>query len=567
MNILGISAFYHDAACALLQDGVLTAAGQEERFSRVKHDPNFPILAIEYTLAKRNLGINDIDSIVFYEKPILKFDRILIRHFVSWPFSLKSFWSMQNVWLSKKFRIQKIIREQLKYSGQILFCRHHESHAAAAFFSSPFRDAVIVSVDGVGEWCTTGIHRGSGSRIESIEEIQYPHSLGLFYSAFTDYLGFQINDGEYKVMGMAPNGQAEYADLIEDNILKLNTDGSFQLNLNYFAFETSDYMLNFDKVEALLKIPRRVKGDPLELKHFNLAASVQLVLERALINLTRAAVKKTGLRNVCLGGGVALNCRANSLLKALPEVDNLYVFPVAGDAGAAVGAASFIYHQIFENERRELFPTPYLGPDYSNEEIEIYLKRLGVHFEYFEDSKLCSYVAQLLFEQKIIGWFQGAMEFGPRALGNRSILADPRKKENWSRVNEMIKFREDFRPLAPAVTVEDKDKYFDFNGESPYMIFTAQNKTKELPAVTHADGSSRIQTVAREQNSKFHELLTEFEKLSGVPVLINTSFNTSGMPIVCTPQNAFQAFAESKLDYLVLGNFILDRAKISFLSR
>lgn len=566
MKILGISAFYHDSAAALLEDGCIIAAIQEERLSRKKHDSSFPKLAIQKCLDLRGLKISDIDAIAFYEKPFLKFDRILLGHFREWPKAFGQFWGMQTHWFQSKLKIPSIIKKETGFKGPILFSQHHESHAASAYYASPFDRACIVTADGVGEWATAGIHFAEKNKFKTLREMHYPHSWGLYYSAFTDYLGFEINDGEYKVMGMAPYGKPAYVEKILNSMVHVGEHGLIELDRKYFRFHNSEHMLNFDRVESLLGIKRRTKKEKLEQQHFDLAASVQQILEDGIKEMVKYAVSLTGCKNVCMAGGVALNCRANSKILELPEVDDLYVFPAAGDAGGSVGAAYWAYHQIINQPRKEKsFSTVYLGPQFSNTEIRNFLNRNKYPHEELSNEDLTKKTADLLFNQKIVGWFQGAMEFGPRALGNRSILGDPRFKENWNRINHKVKFREDFRPLAPSILSERTKDFFEFDRQSPYMILTAQNKTDKLPAVTHLDGSSRIQTIQKNDNPLYYDLITEFEKLSGVPVLINTSFNTSGMPIVCTPQNAFQAFAESDLDYLVLGNYLLNRQDFPYL--
>lgn len=567
MRILGVSCYFHDSAACLVEDGVVLSAAQEERFSREKHDPNFPAQAVDYCL--RTAGLNGsgegLDAVVFYEKPLLKFDRILQTHFREWPRSRRSFLDTQESWLGKKLRIRSEIKSRLPNAARTLFTRHHEAHAASAFYASSFSRAAVVTVDGVGEWTSTAIFQGRENEIRSHREICFPHSLGLFYSAFTDYLGFEVNDGEYKVMGLASYGKPRYVDALK-SFLKIQADGGFSLNEDHFSFASAERLLDFNRVKNILGVAARASSDPVEEAHRDLAASVQALLEEALVALVKTAVAITGERKVCLAGGVALNCVANSRILRESGAEDLFVFPAAGDAGAAVGAALLAYYKLSNAERRyDSFPNAYLGPEFTQAEIDAYLQRARIPHRKLDETSLIGEIARHLVDQKIVGWFQGRMEFGPRALGNRSILADATKKENWGRVNRSIKFREDFRPLAPVVLEECASEFFDFDRPSPYMLFVANEKTAKLPAVTHVDGTARLQTVSREQNSRLHDLLSEFNRICGVPALINTSFNTAGMPIVCTPQNAFQCFVESDLDTLVLGNSVVERAALPWI--
>ncbi len=565
MNILGISCFYHDSAACLLRDGQVIAAAQEERFSRKKHDPAFPAAAAAFCLAQGGLSANELDAVIYYEKPYLKLERAVLTQIAQWPRSLPQFFEMTRT-LSSKFRVASIIRKRLGYRGRLLFCRHHESHAASAFYASPFERATVVTVDGVGEWATASIFEGNGNTLTPRREIRFPHSLGLLYSAFTGYLGFDVNEDEYKVMGLAPYGEPRFAELLERDLVRLHDDGSFTLDTRYFAYEYGKRMVDRRRMERLLGVPPRAKQDALEKVHQDLAASVQAVLEKALFGLCREAVRLTGAPKLCMAGGVALNCTANGKLSRESWVEDFYAFPAAGDAGGAVGAAFVAYHQVFEKERRpDAFPTPLLGPAFEQADIDAYLERAGIPYRRFERQALVQHVAGALADQKVVGWFQGKMEFGPRALGNRSILGDPRRAENWPRINQKVKFREDFRPLAPSVLEERAAEFFGAGRPSPYMLLTAPTLTEVLPAVTHVDGSARLQTVAKAQNPLYHELITAFAEKSGVPVVINTSLNTAGMPIVCTPQNAFQCFAESDLDLLVLGSSVIDRKDVPFL--
>lgn len=566
MKILGLSAYYHDSAAALIRDGQVVAAAQEERFSRLKHDPAFPRRAAEFCLASHGLTATDLDAVVFYEKPLLKLDRILITHLRNWPRAFANFEKAQRLWLGGRMRIGSSIREELGYRGPVLFSKHHESHAAAAFFASGFERAAILVVDGVGEWATTTILRGDGAAIAAVEEQRYPHSLGLFYSAFTDYLGFEVNDGEYKVMGLAPYGEPAYKRVLLEEFIECREDGAFRLRLERFAYDRSDRMLDFAGAAARLGFPRRTPDQPLEKQHRDLAASVQSILEDAMMALVRRAMEKAGSRNVCLAGGVALNCTANSKIRRSSGAEALFIFPASGDAGGAVGAALNASHMALGEPRHpNPLPSIYLGPSFADDDIEAMLRLAGHPYRKLRRDEIAPTAARLIHEQNIIGWFQGPMEFGPRALGHRSILADPTRAENWPRINRKVKFREGFRPFAPSVLEEAAAEYFDFEGRSPYMLLVAENRTAKLPAVTHADRSSRLHTVRREENPLYHDLLSEFGRLSGVPVVVNTSFNTSGMPIVCTPQNAVQCFIEAELDALILGSFLLLRREFPYL--
>lgn len=560
MYILGISCFYHDAAACLLKDGRMIAAAQEERFTRQKHDAGFPGNAVGYCLRAAGISMDNVRYVVFYEKPFLKFERLIMTHLKNWPRGFLTFHEMLHAWLGQKLRIPQMIRKKLNYAGDILFIRHHQSHAASAFFCSPFQEAAIVTVDAVGEWTTTAIGIGSGNSIRLIKEIRFPDSLGLFYSAFTYFLGFEVNDGEYKVMGLAPYGEPRYASAIKKDMINVLSDGSFQVNQKYFAYEYGRTMIRVKDFERLLGMKKREANEAISQQHKDLAASIQKVLEEILIQICHYARELTGIKNLCLAGGVALNCVANSRIFRSGIFDDVFVFPAAGDAGGAIGAAFWTWHQILGHERegrrlRDVF----WGPAFSNEEIRNFLDRGGVRYEELSSDALVRKAARLVADQKIIGWFQGRMEFGPRALGNRSIVADPRNKDNWDRINSKIKQREGFRPLAPSVLEDNVEDYFDTAQPSPFMLFAVKNKTDQIPAVTHIDGSSRIQTVSKEANLLFYDLILEFYKLSGVPVLVNTSLNTAGVPIACTPQNAFQCFLEAGLDALVLGNFIIER--------
>lgn len=564
MYILGLSFFYHDSAACLLKDGKIVAAAQEERFSRIKHDADFPRQAIEFCLKSAGISIADVQQIAYYEKPYAKFERIIFSHFNSWPRTPRVFIDMLNSWLGKKLRVPRIIRQESGFKGEIVFCRHHDSHAASSFFTSPFSEAAIVTVDGVGEWTTTAISVGKMSKVKRLKEIRFPHSLGLLYSAFTYYLGFEVNDGEYKVMGLAPYGQPKFLEKISE-LVTLLSDGSIRMNPRYFLYESGVAMCREDLWKTLFGFGPRKKSDPMEAYHKDLAASVQVFLEKALLSLCSHAKYFVGSENLCLSGGVALNCVANAKIRESGMFKNIHVFPAAGDSGGAVGAALYAWHQIHNKTRQvSTLESVSWGPQYSSGEIQEILQIANIPFQILSDEDLLTRVAHEIEEQKVIGWFQGRMEFGPRALGNRSILADARKKENWQKVNLKIKFRESFRPFAPAITAEAVKDYFDSSDESPFMLFTAKARNEKVPAVVHVDGSARIQTVTARQNQKFYHLLKKFENKTGVPVLINTSFNTSDMPIVCTPQNAIQCFLRSNMDILVMENIFVDRRDISW---
>lgn len=560
MYILGLSCFYHDAAACLIRDGEIVGAAQEERFTRRKHDANFPENAVMYCLKEAGISISDISYVVFYEKPFLKFERIIMTHLGNWPRGFLSFHEMLDSWLGQKLRIPSVIHRKLGYKGDILFVKHHESHAASAFFCSPFQEAAVVTVDAVGEWTTTAIGTGKGSSIRLIKQICFPHSLGLLYSAFTYFLGFEVNDGEYKVMGLAPYGEPRYVSAIKKDMIEIFADGSFKMNPRYFAYEYGRTMIRTHDFERLFGIKKRDAKEAISQQHKDLAASIQKILEEILILICGHASQLTGSRNLCLSGGVALNCTVNSRILKSGIFDDVFVFPAAGDAGGAVGAALFAWHEILGHERKERpLHDIFWGPEFGNKEIKDYLDRAGIGYEELPDDVLIRKAARLIADQKIVGWFQGRMEFGPRALGNRSILADPRDKSNWGRINSRIKRREDFRPLAPAILEERMADFFDIPKSSPFMLFVCDNKTGQIPAVTHIDNTSRIQTVSKEVNPLFYALISEFDKLAGVPVLINTSLNVAGMPIACTPQNAFQCFLEAKLDVLVMGNFMVHK--------
>lgn len=563
MNILGISCYYHDAAAAIVKDGTLVAAAQEERFTRRKHDPEFPHNAIQYCLSEAGISASQIDYVGFYDKPFTKFDRILQTYFATWPKSLPSFLKAMPVWIKEKIWVPQTIQKNLGYHGPVLFAEHHVSHAASAFLVSPFREAAIITMDGVGEWDTTTYGTGRGNDIQLHKSIFFPHSLGLLYSAFTYYLGFRVNSAEYKVMGLAPYGKPVYYDIIKEHLIDVKEDGSFKLNMEYFVYDWALRMTG-RKFDHLFGNPRREPESPLTQFHKDVAASLQKVTDEVVVNLANHVYRETNLPSLCMAGGVALNCVANSkVLKQTPFKD-VFIQPAASDAGGAVGVALYIYNTVLNHERTFVWQNAFLGPEFSDETIGGFLSSLGVEHRKLDRHDLLTTVARLIAEQNVIGWFNGRMEFGPRALGSRSIIADARNPENWQRVNLKIKFRESFRPFAPAVLEERTADYFEFDRPSPYMLFVAQvrEERREVPAITHVDGSARLQTIRRADHPMFYDLIKEFERLTGCPIIINTSFNVRGEPIVCTPQDAFRCFMRTEMDYLVLGSYVLDKRKM-----
>lgn len=559
--ILGISCFYHDSAAALLIDGQIVAAGQEERFSRVKHDSGFPQQAIDYCLQSQNLTVADLDYVVFYDKPILKFERLLLTYIKVWPRGLVSFIAALKVWLKEKLWIENLISKKLKYNKEILFVDHHFAHAASSYFASDFSRAAILTMDGVGEWDTTTLGYGEGNGLKLTKTIHFPHSLGLLYSALTYYLGFKVNSAEYKVMGLAPYGDPnKYYDHFK-KIITVFPDGSFKLNQKYFAYEYGLRMTN-KNFDRLFGGPARNPESPLEQRHKDIAAALQKVTEEVVLKMANYLYSLYPVENLCLAGGVALNCVANGRLLREGPFKNIYIQPASGDAGGAIGAAAYLYFSVLKNAKeKELMPSIYLGPDFKNEDVKNFLIEQKVNYQFFENnSDLTKTVANLIAQNQVIGWFQGKMEFGPRALGNRSILADARNRENWQRVNLKIKFRESFRPFAPSALLDKADDCFDLRGAaSPYMLLVAAVKNDKIPAVTHVDNSARIQTVSQKENSLYYDLISEFNRLTGCPVIINTSFNVRGEPIVCSPADAFNCFANTDMDYLVLNNFIVSK--------
>ena len=592
-TIIGISAFYHDAAACLVVDGEIIAAAQEERFTRIKHDQSFPSHAIAFCLEAGQCRPQDVDYLVFYDKPLLKFNRLIQTYLAFAPRGYESFATAIPIWLKDKlFQKKRVINalenelgSEIDWKSKLLFSEHHLSHAASAFFPSPFEEAAILTMDGVGEWATTSLALGRGSKIDVINEIHFPHSLGLLYSAITYYTGFKVNSGEYKVMGLAPYGTPRYADLIRDNLIQISEDGSFRLNMHYFDYCTGFTMTN-QHFDDLFGGPRRSEESTLTQKEMDLAASIQLVTEEIVIKLARNIRKTTGMKNLCLAGGVALNCVANGKLLKEGIFDNIWIQPAAGDAGGSVGAALAAYHLMLNGPRR-LSPElqdgmkgSYLGPEYRQDDIEKRLTAAGAVFTSHSDTEVIALTAQALSEGKAVGWHQGKMEFGPRSLGGRSIIADPRSPSVQKLLNLKVKYRESFRPFAPSVLREDVAEWFDLDTDSPYMLLVAgvheskcipenpadQNlfgidklnvPRSSIPAVTHVDYSARVQTVHKQTNKKYFDLLTAFKHLTGCPVLVNTSFNVRGEPIVCTPEDAFRCLMGTEIEFLVVGNSIM----------
>jgi len=587
--ILGISAFYHDSAAALLKDGQIIAATQEERFSRRKHDYSFPKQAIEYCFKEAGVEASDLNCVVFYDKPFIKFERLLMTYLEYAPLGLRSFIAAMPPWIKQKLFLREFINEQLGGHLKVLFSEHHESHAASAFYPSPFKEAAILTVDGVGEWTTTSYGVGKGSDVAIMAEIKFPHSLGLLYSAFTYYIGFKVNSGEYKLMGLAPYGEPKYVDVIKRELIDIREDGSFRLNMKYFNYCAGLTMTN-RKFHRLFGAPaRRSDIERIEQRHMDIARSIQAVTEEVILKIAKYIYAQTDQKNLCLAGGVALNCVANGRLLREGPFDNIWVQPAASDAGGALGAALSIWYGYFKEERQtngrhDSMNTSLLGPAFSDEEIEGYLKKNDIAYDKLKKENLVKRAAEVIAGQRVLGWFQGRMEYGPRALGNRSILGDPRSEKMQSIINLKIKFRESFRPFAPTVLAEHLLSYFNLKQESPYMLLVASVKgdkclpiTKEqerffgldklgvkrsvIPATTHVDCSARVQTVKREDNPLYYDLINEFYRLTQCPVVINTSFNVRGEPIVCTPQDAYRCFMRTNMDYLIMGNFLLDKKK------
>ena len=609
MRILGVSAFYHDSAAALVDGGRVVAAAQEERFSRVKGDPGYPHRAVEYCVRQSGGTTADIDRVVFYDKPFLKFERLLETYIAFAPRGFRSFAMALPLWVKEKLFQKDLLRRRLKaaapnadWNERLLFAEHHQSHAASAFYPSPFRDAAVLTLDGVGEWATASASIGSGNSLQIISEMHFPHSLGLLYAAFTYHAGFKVNSGEYKLMGLAPYGEPKYAAAIMDNLIDVKSDGSFRLNLDYFDYCVGLKMTN-DRFDGIFGCPPRADGEPISQRHMDIAASAQAVLEEVVVRLARALRAETGMRSLCMAGGVALNCVANAAILRRGGFDDIWIQPAAGDAGGALGAALAASHGLFGEPRQSLAAAPaaavhpalpaaagraviaappvapdapdapndhipdamngaQLGPEYADAEIRRRLDAAGARYEAMGGEALVGAAAAAIAQGKAVGWFQGRMEFGPRALGNRSILADARRPDMQRVLNLKVKSRESFRPFAPSVMLEDAPGWFALDRESPYMLLTADAKPQrpgraDLPAATHVDGSARVQTVRRETNPRYHALLAAFKALTGCSAIVNTSFNVRGEPIVCEPEDAFRCFMGTEIDCLAIGNFFL----------
>lgn len=561
MIILGLSCFYHDAAACLLRDGSIVAACQEERFSRVKHDWRFPSESIRYCLRTAGISGGDIDLVCFYEKPLLKFERVLETFLSVAPRGYKAFVDTIPSWIRLKLWLPHILSKDPGYKGKVLYAKHHLSHAASAFFTSPFDEAAILTVDGVGEWATAAYGYGKGNAVTITHEMHFPHSLGLLYSAITAYLGFRVNNDEYKVMGMAPYGRPEFYDAMTKKLIRVRDDGSLALDLDYFSFQFGRGMYNRKNMEALFGIPPRDAAAPLTALHFNVAASLQKVTETVMLKMAGHVYRETGMRNLCLAGGVALNSVSNGRIIRESPFSDIFIQPAAGDAGAAVGAAYTAYHMYLDKNDRHPLGTLYLGPSFDRIDVIGAVETAGLPFEELSDSELAPVVARHLADGKVVGWFQGGMEFGPRALGNRSILADPRDPAMKHLINQKVKFRESFRPFAPVIPEEDAADYFKLDRPSPYMLFTVPVLTDRIPAVTHVDGSARVQTVTRDQNPRYHSLLQHFGQITGIPVLLNTSLNIKGDPIAMTPAHAIHCLLHSDIDLLVIGNVLCSRKR------
>ncbi len=587
MYILGISAYYHDSAACLVRDGEILAAAQEERFTRKKHDHNFPSNAVDYCLKHAGITVDDLDFVAFYDKPLLTFERLLETYIDYAPKGLRSFLKAMPIWLKEKLWTRENIAKALNYEGKILFTEHHESHAASAFFPSPFESAAVVTMDGVGEWATTSYGYGQGNELHLQKELRFPHSIGLLYSAFTYYLGFKVNSGEYKVMGLAPYGEPRYTERILDELVELHEDGSVRLNMKYFNFAAGLTMTN-SAFDELFAEPRREPESELRQIHLDLARSVQEVTELAMVKIARYVQKETGEKNLCLAGGVALNCVGNGRILRENIFENIWIQPAAGDAGGALGAALSVWYQYLGNEREAANyqangkKNYYLGPNFTNDEITSFLDSVGAKYQKLPRTELNETVAEYLADEKVVGWFQGRMEFGPRALGGRSILGDARSPKMQTQMNLKIKFRESFRPFAPSVLREKVSDYFELETDSPYMLLVAPVRenlrvemTEEeqklfgieklnlrrstIPAVTHIDYSARIQTVRAEESPAYHGLISAFDDLTGCPIVVNTSFNVRGEPIVCSPQDAYRCFMKTEMDFLVMEDILLDK--------
>ena len=594
IKILGISAFYHDSAAALIKDGDIVAAAQEERFTRKKHDLSFPQNAIRYCLREGGIEGKDLDYIIFYDKPFLKFDRIIKTYLAYAPRGIESYLTAVPLWIGKKLWTKRLIRKECDFHKEILFIEHHESHAASAFFPSPFKEAAFLTIDGVGEWATASLGTGKDNRIDIQEEIHFPHSLGLLYSAFTYYTGFRVNSGEYKMMGLAPYGEPKFKEVILKRLIDVKEDGSFKLNMRYFNYCTGLTMIN-KEFERLFGGPSRRPESKLRQRDMDIARSVQEVTEEIMLRMARYVHKKTGEENLCLAGGVALNCVGNGRILREGPFKNIWIQPAAGDAGSALGAALFLWYQHLGNPRTadgadDFQKASYLGPTFNNGYIADYLKKNDIPYFELAGDDIPEKVADLIADQKVIGWFEGRMEFGPRALGSRSIIGDARSPKMQEMMNLKIKFRESFRPFAPSVLKEKASDYFEIDKESPYMLLTAPTKKaiqrrlsdeekrlsgidrrhimrSSIPAVTHVDYSARVQTVDETDNPLYYKTIKKFDEKHGCPVIINTSFNIRGEPLVCTPEDAYRCFMRTNMDYLLMGNFLIEKREKKPLDR
>ena len=567
MYNLGISCYYHDSAAALLKDGHVIAAVEEERFSRKKFDDEFPKMSIEWCLKEAGIEANQIDSVAFYDKPVLKFERLLDNYIAVAPRGLFSFLDTIPKWIHKRLWVKSEIKKTLKgFDGEIIFPDHHMSHAAHAFYTSSFSESAILTVDGVGEWSSTSFGFAKENKITLTNDIRWPHSLGMFYSAFTYFLGFQVNEGEFKLMGLASYGKPKYYDLILDNVIDVKNDGSIHLNMEYFAF-TYDKVMTSKKFSKLFGILPRKDNEKTEQIHYDIGASAQKVLEDILLKMVNHVYEKTKMKNLCLGGGVALNGVANYRILKEGPFDNVHIPPSPGDAGSAVGCAQYLYHMYHKNDKiveddnfKRITENVYVGPYYTSEEIKTFLDKKNIEYEEFERDSLLEKTADLISKGNVVGWYQGKMEWGPRALGNRSILADPRRADMKDILNEKIKHRESFRPFAPSILEEHVSEYFDIDRPSPYMLMVTRiKKPEDIPAVTHVDGTGRLQTVSRKTNPLYYDLISKFYKITGIPVVINTSMNVKGEPIVNTPEHAYNMLSKTDMDYLVLGNNLVKK--------
>ena len=566
MYTLGISCYYHDSSAAILKDGKVIAAVEEERFSRKKFDDDFPKQAINWCLKESGISSKNLDSVAFYDKPVLKFERLLDNYIAVAPRGLYSFLDVIPKWLHKRLWVKGEISKHLKdFNGEIIFPEHHMSHAAHAFFTSPFDEAAILTVDGVGEWTTASFGTAHDTTIKLTDDIRWPHSVGLFYSAFTYFLGFKVNEGEYKLMGLSAYGKPKYYDLIMENLVDVKNDGSIHLNMKYFSF-TYDKVMTNQKFSDLFGIPPRKEDSKAEQIHYDIAASAQLVLEDILLKMVNHVHKKTGMVNLCFGGGVALNGVANYRILKDGPFENIHIPPSPGDGGSAVGCAQYLYYchdknkRMIEDNVERIKNNIFVGPSHSNDEIKSFLDINKIDYKFLETNSLLQTVAKLIVEGNVVGWYQGKMEWGPRALGNRSIIADPRNVKMKDILNEKIKHRESFRPFAPCILEEYTSEYFDVDVSSPYMLLVAPvKKPEKIPAVTHVDGTARLQTVSKDINLLFYNLITEFHKITGVPVLINTSMNVRGEPIVDTPEQAYNMIVKTDMDYIVMGDYIIKK--------